>query len=87
LAGKSPVSCLTLASRLTKKASSTLSRHTRGMKNILIGALLLSDLVVIGHVVYLKQTTPIDVKAKCLQEKIDYFYENQYIDCLARNGR
>ena len=57
------------------------------MKHIVIGFLLLSDLIVIGHVVYLKQTTPADVKAKCQQEKIDYSYENQYIDCLARQGR
>lgn len=56
------------------------------MKNIVIGFLLLSDLFVIGYVVYLQQTTPLDVKAKCRQQKIDYFYENQYIDCLARNG-
>jgi hypothetical protein len=71
---------------LDQKPSSTLSGHTRGMKNIVIGFLLLSDLFVIGYVVYLQQTTPLDVKAKCRQQKIDYFYENQYIDCLARNG-
>jgi Mn2+/Fe2+ NRAMP family transporter len=57
------------------------------MKNIVIGFLLLSDLIVMGHVVYLKQTTSVDVKAKCQQEKIDYAYENQYIDYLARQGR
>lgn len=57
------------------------------MKNILIGILLLSDLIVTGHVLYLQQTTPVDVKAKCRQQKIDYTYENQYIDCLARQGR
>jgi len=57
------------------------------MKNIVIGFLLFSDLIVIGYVVYLQQTTPVDVKAKCRQQKIDYTYENQYIDCLAREGR
>ncbi len=57
------------------------------MKNIVIGFLLFSDLIVIGYVVYLQQTTPVDVKAKCRQQKIDYTYENQYIDCLARQGR
>jgi hypothetical protein len=56
------------------------------MKNIVIGFLLFSDLFVIGYVLYLQQTTPIDVKAKCQQQKIDYTYENQYIDCLARQG-
>ena len=55
------------------------------MKNIVIGFLLFSDLIVIGYVVYLQQTTPVDVKAKCRQQKITY--ENQYIDCLARQGR
>lgn len=57
------------------------------MRNILIGFLLLSDLIVIGHVLYLQQTAPVDVKAKCRQQKTDYTYENQYIDCLARQGR
>jgi hypothetical protein len=47
----------------------------------------LSDLIVIAHVVYLNQTTPVDVKTKCRREKIDYFYENQYIDCLAGERR
>jgi hypothetical protein len=37
--------------------------------------------------VYLTLTTSADVKGKCQQEKIDYFYETQYVDCLARNGR
>jgi hypothetical protein len=78
---------LRAAASLDQKPSSTLSGHTSGMKNILIGILLLSDLIVIGHVVYLQQTTPVDVKAKCRQQKIDYAYENQYIDCLARLGR
>ena len=75
------------ASPLDQKPSSTLSRHARGVKNIVIGFLLFSNLIVIGYVVYLQQTTPVDVKAKCRQQKIDYTYENQYIDCLARQGR
>jgi hypothetical protein len=57
------------------------------MKNMVIGFLIVCDLIVIAYVVYLTRTTSVDVKARCRQEKIDYFYENQYVDCLARNGR
>ena len=40
-----------------------------------------------GNILYLHATSSEDVKAKCVKEKRNWFYENQYIDCLARNGR
>jgi hypothetical protein len=57
------------------------------MRPYAIALMVISSLVAAGNVIYLSMTTPGEVKAKCRQEKRDLFYENQFIDCLARRGR
>jgi hypothetical protein len=56
------------------------------MRPFAIAFMVISSLVAAGNVIYLSMTTSDEVKAKCLQEKRDLFYENRFIDCLARRG-
>ena len=56
------------------------------MRPFAIAFMVISSLVAAGNVIYLSMTTSDQVKAKSRQEKRDLFYENQFIDCLARQG-
>ena len=56
------------------------------MRPFAIAFMVISSLVAAGNVIYLSMTTSDEVKAKSRQEKRDLFYENQFIDCLARRG-
>jgi len=57
------------------------------MRTFAIAFLIVSSLAVAANTIYLSMTTSDEVKAKCRQEPRDLTYENQFIDCLARNGR
>jgi hypothetical protein len=57
------------------------------MKIVVITLLIIASLAVTGHTLYLHATISEDVKAKCVKEKRDWLYKNQYTNCLARNGR
>ena len=56
------------------------------MRPFAIAFMVISSFVAVGNVIYLSMTTSDEVKAKCRQERRDLFYENQFIDCLARQG-
>jgi hypothetical protein len=57
------------------------------MRTFAVAFTIISSLVAAGNVICLSNTTSDEVKAKCRQEKRDLFYENQFIDYLARQGR
>ena len=57
------------------------------MKTIAIAFLIFSSQAVAANVIDLSVVTPDDIQQKCRQEKRDLFYENQFIDCLARSRR
>ena len=57
------------------------------MRAFAIAFTIVSSFAVAANSIYLSMTTSDEVKAKCRQEPRDWHYENQFIDCMARQGR
>jgi hypothetical protein len=57
------------------------------MRAFAIAFMIVSSFAVAANTIYLSMTTSDEVKAKCRQEPRDWHYENQFIDCMARQGR
>ena len=51
------------------------------MKALVVALALLS----FGEHYYLRNNASEAAKAKCAREPLDFFYKNQYSDCLRRN--
>jgi hypothetical protein len=54
---------------------------------ILLAFLVVAALANFGYRTYLHENAPERVKQMCAREPMNFFYKNQYTDCLARNGR
>jgi hypothetical protein len=54
---------------------------------ILLTSLVVAALANFGYWSYLRENAPERVKQMCAHEPMNFFYKNQYTNCLARNGR
>jgi hypothetical protein len=54
---------------------------------ILLASLVVAALANLGYRTYLRESAPERVKQLCAREPMNFFYKNQYTDCLARDGR
>jgi hypothetical protein len=50
-----------------------------------VGLVVALALFCFGERYYIRNNAPESVKAKCAREPVDFFYKNQYSDCLRRN--
>jgi hypothetical protein len=57
------------------------------IRAILLASLLVAALANFGYRTYLRENAPDRIKQMCAHEPMNFFYKNQYTDCLARNGR
>jgi hypothetical protein len=57
------------------------------IRNCLVGLLVVLAVTNFGYRAHLRHATSDEVQIKCAHEKLDFFYKNQFSDCLARNRR
>ncbi len=70
------------------KRSERNARQTGGMENHLnwkVALVVALALLSFGEHYYLRNNASDAAKAKCVREPLDFFYKNQYSDCLRRN--
>jgi hypothetical protein len=56
------------------------------VRNCLIGLLIVFAVINFGYRYHLRNAASDEVQTRCAHEKFDFFYKNQYSDCLARGG-
>jgi hypothetical protein len=57
------------------------------IRTMLLTSLVVAALANFGYRAYLRENAPEHVKQICAHEPMNFFYKNQYTNCLARNGR
>jgi hypothetical protein len=72
--------------RIREPFANALALRSAMIRNCLIGLLIVFAVVNFGYRTHVRNTTADDIKTKCAHERVDFFYKNQFSDCLARGG-